>query len=94
MPPLASKLDAAAADLAADMKRIFYTLDGREHEIASPVLADRWDLVARTIGLQRGREASAPEAPIYDPGTRSWCLPVHVHRRWRRPQVLAVEVRW
>lgn len=94
MSPLAFKLDTAAVDLAASMTRIFFTLDGLEHELAVPVVADRWELVARAVGLQRGREARTSDVPIYDTGTRSWCLPVEVQRRWRRPEIVPVAVRW
>ncbi|TPG35431.1 hypothetical protein EAH89_30550 [Roseomonas nepalensis] len=94
MSLLASRLDAAAVDLAASMTRIFFTLDGVEHELAVPIVANRWELVARAVGLQRGREARTTDAPAYDTGTRSWCLPVEVQRRWRRPEVVSVGVRW
>ena len=94
MSSLGAGFEDEAAAFAARMTSIFYTLDGVERELPLPAGADRWDLVAKAVSLQRGREARAPEPPSYDCGTRRWCLPVEVRRRWRGVEVVPVAVRW
>lgn len=94
MSTLGVGFETEAAAFVAKMTSIFYTLDGVERELALPAGADRWNYVAKAVSLQRGREARAPEPPSYDCGTRSWCLPVEVRRRWRGVEVVPVAVRW
>ena len=94
MSTLGAGVEGRVTVHAAGMTSVFYTLDGIEQELSVPVGGDRWEYVARAVGLRRRRKARALEPPSHDCGSRSWTLPVELRGRWMGVEVVPVVVRW
>ncbi|WP_426955372.1 hypothetical protein [Muricoccus radiodurans] len=72
---------------------VHYTLDGVEQPAWVPPGTDRWDAVAQAVGQHLGCRAEAEDVPVYDSGTRAWCLFLLLDRDGAK-EVLSVAVRW